>query len=256
MKLRLLLFLIALILFILISCQPKSTTKIIQQAPVDSALYYQQADIADPFLDTIFQTPDQPITIAKTIYPPAQPAELRPEFKEVEGFRVQVFAGIDSISAQAIRAEVKTVTVDSVHYLVDKGLYKIQVGDYLYRYLADNVKTRMRTNGYPGAWVLQRKIIVPIDTTFQDTLIISEKIPETAVKDTGAYKIQLVATASLEKAEEIVRNIQTQTEFKVFYEESGNLYKVYVGLFKSEQRARDELTKLRDLGYPDAWLVY
>ena len=255
MKIKYYYFFLPLVIGILTSCQPRSIVKSDQTALPDSVLYYQQADIADPFLDTIFQEPDQAISLNQKIYPPHIP-EIIPKFKEVEGFRVQVFAGADSLSVRSIRAEIAAQTDDSVHYLIEKGLHKIQVGDYLYRYLADNMKTSMRQSGYPGAWVVQRTIIVPIDTTTADSITIQETGTDNPAEVSGKYKIQLVATGTKERAEEIILQVQGKTTYRVFYEQSGNLYKVFVGLFESEPQAREELTKLRDLGYPDAWLVY
>ena len=255
MKIKYHFLLLPLVIGILTSCQPRSIVKSEQKALPDSVLYYQQADIADPFLDTIFQEPDQAIVLNQKIYPPHILVTI-PKFKEVEGFRVQVFAGTDSLSARSVRSEITEQTDDSVHYLIEKGLHKIQVGDYLYRYLADNMKTNMRQTGYPGAWVVQRTIIVPVDTTTADSIATRETGTDKPGEVSGKYKIQLVATGSQERAEEIVRQVQANTTYRVFYEQSGNLYKVFVGLFESEPRAREELTKLRDLGYPDAWLVY
>jgi hypothetical protein len=240
---------------IMVACQPGKLVKKEPTALADSALYYQQADISDPFLDTIFQEPDQAITLNQKIYPPYIP-EPTQKFKEGEGFRVQVFAGSDSSKVQSIRQEITTLTDDSVHYFGEKGLYKIQVGDYLYRYLADNMKTKMRQNGYPGAWVVQRTILVPIDSITTDSLSIEDSTTVNSGPETGKYKIQLVVTGSLEKAEEIINSLKSKTESRVFYEQSGNLYKVFVGLFEQETQAREELEKLRQLGYPDAWLVY
>jgi hypothetical protein len=255
MNTKMLYFYSLLVIGILLSCQPQAVIKKQPAALPDSALYYQQADIADPFLDTIFQEPDQTVTVYQKIYPPEIPEPLQ-KFTDAEGFRVQVFAGSDSLKVKSIRQEIIQITHDSVHYFNEKGLYKIQVGDYLYRYLADNMKTKMRQNGYPGAWVVQRTIIVPVDTSKIDSLISPDSTKASPAVKTGKYKIQLVATAAQEKAEEIVRNLQSQTTSRVFYEESGNLYKVYVGFFEEENQAREELEKLRQLGYPDAWLVY
>ncbi len=255
MKIKYYCFLLPFVIGILTSCQPSSIVKSEQKALPDSALYYQQADIADPFLDTIFQEPDQAIALNQKIYPPHIP-ETIPKFKEVEGFRVQIFAGTDSLSARSVHDKLAEQTDDSVHYLIEKGLHKIQVGDYLYRYLADNMKTSMRQTGYPGAWVVQRTIIVPIDTTTTDSITIRATGTDKHDEASGKYKIQLVATGSQERAGEIVLQVQANTTYRVFYEQSGNLFKVFVGLFESEPRAREELTKLRDLGYPDAWLVY
>ena len=240
---------------IMMACQPGKVVKKEKTALPDSALYYQQADIADPFLDTIFQEPDQAITINQKIYPPYIPDPIQ-KFKEAEGFRVQVFAGSDSSKVKSVRQEIATLTDDSVHYFDEKGLYKIQVGDYLYRYLADNMKTKMRLNGYPGAWVVQRKILVPIDSMTTNSSTVEDSTEVNPASETGRYRIQLVVTGSLEKAEETITSLQTKTGYRVFYEQNGNLYKVFVGLFQEESQAREELEKMRQLGYPDAWLVY
>ncbi len=202
-----------------------------------------------------FRSPIKSIALNQTIYPAVVP-EIKPKFREVEGFRVQVFAGSDSIQAFSIRDLVSLQTEDSVHYIFEKGLCKIQIGDYLYRYQADNMKTTMRQNGYPGAWVVQRNIIVPIDSSMADSVAIDQPNQQDSAIVAGKYKIQLVATGSLEKAEEIVNNVRTLTNHHVYHEQSGNLFKVLVGSFEEESQARSELEKLRNLGYPDAWLVY
>jgi hypothetical protein len=240
---------------LMIACQPGKVAKKETTVLPDSTLYYQQADISDPFLDTIFQEPDQTIALNKTIYP-LYKADVPQKFKEAEGFRVQVFAGSDSVKVNSVRQEIAIITDDSVHYFNEKGLYKIQVGDYLYRYLADNMKTKMRQNGYPGAWVVQRTILVPVDSLATASSTAPDSSGVLPAMQTGKYKIQLVVTGSFEKAQEIVNNLQNKTEYRVFYEESRNLYKVFVGLFEEEKQARAELEKMRQLGYPDAWLVY
>jgi len=66
----LIIFLMSFTLF-LASCQPKTAYKNNDAATVDSAFYYVQKDINDPFLDTVFQTPDQTINLKMDIYPPS-----------------------------------------------------------------------------------------------------------------------------------------------------------------------------------------
>ncbi len=242
-------------LVMMIACQPGRVVKTEVKAPPDSAMYYQQSDISDPFLDTIFQEPDQTIALNQIIYPVTE-AEVTSRFKEAEGFRVQVFAGADSVRALSIRKSISDQSVDSVHLFLEKGLYKIQVGDYLYRYLADNVKTKMRQDGYPGAWVVQRTILVPADTTARDSITVNKSPDSSAAQINGTYKIQLVATGDQERAREIVQDVSMLTTRRVYFEASGNLFKVFVGSFEEESQARSELEKLRRSGYPDAWLVY
>ena len=249
--------LLSITLLFLAACQPK-TVKTDETTMVDSSFYYIQEDINDPFLDTVFQAPDKPIDLKKEIYPlPPQ----KPRFKEIEGFRVQIFAGIDSLNAISSRAQAVEITTDSIYLFSEKGLLKIQVGDYPYRYQADSQKEKFRRNGFPGAWVILRPILIPIDSASVDsisqTLVNPSPIVGSAESATsGKYKIQIIATSSEERASEIVANIQQTLNFNAFFEKGGNLFKVFVGYFNEEDVARKALVKVRENGFPDAWLVY
>ncbi len=252
------LLLSTILLFIYASCQPAKTVKTDETTMVDSSFYYVQEDISDPFLDTVFQAPDKPIDLKKEIYPPPP---QKPRFKEIEGFRVQIFAGIDSINAISTRAQTVEMTTDSVYLFSEKGLLKIQVGDYPYRYQADTVKEKFRRNGFPGAWVILRPIFIPIDSAAVDSLSSAQDVPATIVGSaesatSGKFKIQIIATGSEERAGEIVTNIKQTMNFTAFYKKEGNLYKVFVGYFNDENAARNALVKIRENGFPDAWLVY
>ena len=245
-------------LLILISCQPQTAVKTDEGAAVDTAFYYVQKDIDDPFLDTVFQVPDSSIGLKKILYPPP---EQKPKFKEIEGFRVQIFAGIDTINAVSTRSQASTIVPDSVYLLEDQGLLKVQVGDYPYRYQADKVRDQFRREGFPGAWVILRTILIPFEAdtaetagVVQDTLLVE---PTAKLADEqGKYKIQTIAVGSELKAAEIVNQLKQNMNLQAFYEKSGNLFKVFVGSFNEEKAAREALGKLRENGYPDAWLVY
>jgi hypothetical protein len=262
MNLRHILILFIVILVILAACQPQTAKKTEETAAVDSAFYYVQKDIDDPFLDTVFQTPDSSIALKKEVYPP--PAQ-KPKFKEIEGFRVQIFAGIDTLNAIATRSQAATIVPDSVYLLKDKGLLKVQVGDYPYRYQADKVRNQFRQDGFEGAWVILRTILIPFeaDTSEQSKALTDSNtvdlpiapVTESAIEQ-GKYKIQIIALASEEKATAIVEDLKQSMNYQAFYEKSGNLFKVFVGYFKEETTAREALGKLRENGYPDAWLVY
>jgi hypothetical protein len=258
MKLDIIRIFTILTLIILTACQPQAAKKTEDVATVDSAFYYVQKDIDDPFLDTVFQAPDPSIALKKEVYPPL---DQQPKFKEIEGFRVQIFAGIDTINALSIRSQATDIVPDSVYLLEDQGLLKIQVGDYPYRYQADKVRDQFRREGYPGAWVILRTILIPFmaDTTktiIQATDTTSAVQPVTPVVEQGAFKIQIIAVSSEEKAISIVDHLKQNLNYQGFYEKSGHLYKVFVGYFKEEDTARAALEKLRQSDYPDAWLVY
>ncbi len=258
MNLRFIFTLFFSILIILTACQPKTAVKNDETATVDSAFYYVQKDIDDPFLDTLSQAPDRSISLKKDVYPP--PVQ-KPKFKEIEGFRVQIFAGADTINALSTRSQAATMVTDSVYLLEDQGLLKVQVGDYPYRYQVDKIRDQFRKEGFPGAWVILRTILIPYEAastddtiTVVDTVMAAQPMEKSVVE--GKFKIQIIATGSEERAQEIVDNLKQTMNYQAFYEKSGNLYKVFVGYFKEENTARDALDKIRAGGFPDAWLVY
>jgi cell division septation protein DedD len=153
---------------------------------------------------------------------------------------------------------------DSVYAFKEQGLFKVQVGDYQFRYEADNMRDNFRKNGYDGAWVIQRMINIPIaaDTTARVNENVPVAVVETApqalkkTEESGQFKIQLMAIGSEDRARTKVEEIKGLTTYSAFYEKSGNLYKVFIGYFKEETVAREALRDIRDKGYPDAWLVY
>ena len=257
MKNPVLLLPLSLMLMIL-ACQPGKLLKKDNTAAADSVLYYEQKDLDDPFLDTVFQEQDQPVTISRTLYPPPVPPEPVQRLREIEGFRVQIFAGIDSLNAMPVLGEAEGLTGDSVYFFLDRGLFKIQIGDYQFRYKADSAKTYFRQNGFPGAWVVQRPVLIPIAA---DSLMAEEQPSDSDSSDLligeseGSYKIQVMAVNDEAKARLIAADLRSEENYNAFYEHSGNLYKIFVGYFKSETKAREVLRLVRDQGYPDAWLV-
>jgi len=149
------------------------------------------------------------------------------------------------------------LVTDSVYLLDEKGLLKVQVGDYPYRYQADKMRDQFRRDGFPGAWVILRTILIPFEadtTSVSDSTLVKQPV-QPAIEQ-GKFKIQIIAIGSEEKAQGIVDNLKQSMNFPAFYEKSGNLYKVFVGYFKEEATARDALLKVRTNGFPDAWLVY
>jgi len=224
----------------IVACQPRVMTRAAHKAPADSALYFEQRDISDLFFDTIEITGDNPVMLTVDRIPPTPPPPPLPDYNEVEGFRVQAFAGVDSLNSATTADLISKLVSDTVYVFADKGLFKIQVGDYLYRPEAEDVRSKLQQNGYSGAWIVRRLIRVPLQ---KDSL-------------SSGYKIQIAATESEENAQNIIEKASKITEFRAFYELSGNLFKVYIGFFSKEAQARNELGKIRLAGFPDAWLVY
>ena len=96
------LILIIFIFLLLITCQPRTVIKDDTFVKIDSTLYFEPVEINDPFIDTLVIHTSQHLTLKKKILPPPVSTPKSPKFKEVEGFRIQIFAGLDSINALSI----------------------------------------------------------------------------------------------------------------------------------------------------------
>jgi hypothetical protein len=234
-------FISCFLIVIIVSCQPKPMIRATHQAPVDSVLFFQTRTITDAFVAKTDGSVDEPITLKVDRYPPPRLEPPPPRFKEIEGFRVQAFAGLDSLGVSKTAESLQSIVLpDSIYFFREHGLFKIHVGDYLYRPQADAMRTKLQQNGYPGAWVVKGTILIPAE-------------PDSTA---GRYKIQIAATSTEANAQNVIEKARPLTEFDLFYEKSEDLFKVFIGFFKSESDARDVLAKIRQAGFPDAWLVY
>ncbi len=259
----------------LLYCNPKTLlTGVTHTSDVDSVLFYQQNPVADPFLDKIRSNPGNSARLITMVLPPPPPPQ--PNYKEIEGFRVQLFAGTDSINALSIQNRLDIDINDPVYLIHEGGLFKIQVGDYLYRMDADNMKLVLNNKGYDGAWVAKRMIHVPHDSIEIDSSnvlplpppptptrasqeeIITKQVSDSALTEANEikFKIQVMATYDKLKAQQMELELEDQFSEDAFYEKTGDIYKIFIGKFKSRADAEIFLNKIRENGYPDAWLVY
>ncbi len=247
-------FLVINLIFFAFSCNVESIRKARlqneaekqQSSQVDSFLYYQPVALNDPFLDSLKVQHDfEQALKVRVIPPPAAPA---PTTRQVDGYRVQTFAGIDSLNALVIVNNLKVVLNDSIYFFKEKELFKIQLGDYLYRNDADIKVLDLRKDGFAGAWVVQRLVNVPIEPDSKvDTLKSKKDYP---------FKIQILVTSDIEKAKSVVSQLQSQFNTESSYTQSENLYKIFLGKFTTREDAEKVLSNVRLNGYKDAWLVH
>jgi len=247
-----LLSLVLMLVLLITSCQQSLIKKEIKSAEVDSSLYFKQVEVSDPFLKKLSDNPNQSFSLSKTLIPPKPAESEKSKFKIIEGFRVQIFAGVDSLNALASKNLAKSTVTDTIYEFNDKGLMKLQVGDYPYYPQADSIKRQFRQTHFPGAWIVKTNIFIPIVESEVDSMV----KPNEENKLAGRFKIQVIATGDENKAEAILRELKAQFDGNAFYESSGNMFKVFVGYFIKEDEARVALKSVREGNYPDAWLVY
>jgi len=245
-----------LLVYLLVGCHPSALIKKEkpQAARPDSVLFYRQKDISDPFLDAVIGAGSDTLVLHTRLIPPPPPPK---KFRQIEGLRVQVFAGLDSLNAAGIRYQLANRQEDSVYFFKDKGLFKIQVGDYLYRTDADKKKQILRNNGFSGAWVVQTLINVPLDTVQVDSSItVGSKNIETKGENFGkVFRIQVMATGDKKRAETLAKELRQRFDFPAVARKINDLYKVYLGNFTAREEADKALKQVRAGGYPDAWIV-
>lgn len=238
--------LFVLLIFWGCSSQVAFTTK--KAANVDSVLFYQSQDLPDPFIDTILSQPGDSATLTATLFPP--PPTIQDSLRQVDGFRVQVFAGLDSMRAETMKSQVSELLPDTIYILKENGLYKIQVGDFLYRNVADSVQRQLTINSISGTWVVAKKIYPGGELSTTDIEVVKPIVED------YKFKIQIVVTSDEARAMALVQSIQQQFALPAFYIQSDNLYKVFLGKFRSREEANPVLQQVRQEAYPDAWLVY
>lgn len=263
--------LLGIIFLLLFYCNPKAIlTGVTHTSDVDSVLFYQQNPLPDPLLDGIKSNPGDSARITALILPPPPPPP--PDYREIQGFRIQLFAGTDSMGAATIKQKADSEVDDMVYLLNEGGLFKIQIGDYPYRMDADNMKIALDGKGFEGAWVVKRLIRVsqdsnianintapppvPPETQYEDTTATQSDDTVSASNNEALIKIQVIATSDEMKARQLEMELETQFSEEAFYIQSGDVYKVYIGKFQNRPDAEKLLKYIREKGYTDAWLVY
>jgi len=239
-----------LFLILFTACQPQNIRRMRntgQKAQPDSFLFYQPAPLTNTFLDSLNLGNDKEVLLSMRLVPP--PAPPATKTKQVDGFRVQLFAGLDSINAAIAAQNIQKVAIDSVYFFKEKGLFKVQLGDYLYRNPADMKVLDLRKDGFMDGWVVQRLINVPIDSSVESK---TEKISQ---PKESFYTIQVLVTSDKQKAERLTKELKERFNQESYFS-SGTAYKIFVGKFASREAAEAILQDVKNAGYKDAWLVY
>ena len=212
-------------------------------------LSYKQADVADPFIDSLLTQPLDSATIKTVLLPPPPPPP--PAFKQIEGHRVQVFASQDSISALTEKMKVKKVVSDSVYLVKENGFYKIQIGDYRFYPQADSVRRYLAKDYYPKAWIPKCMIYVP-NIIERDSSATANETSLTT--EPATHRIQVFVTTDEAKALQIVQELQKKFSYANYQRVDGR-FKIFVGRFSSRGEAQKILEQLKRSGYRDAFLA-
>jgi len=249
------LLLLLMLITIVAACNPKNILHKGETDNLKETLYYDAVKVADPFLDSLDNVKYQSAILQTKLLPP--PAPPPPRYRQVEGFRLQLFAGTDSLYALSEKFRAKEMVKDTLYLLPEGGLFKLQLGDYLYRPKADSARRVMKEKGYRGAWVVKRLINIPNSSVIRDTSAIASdddanKNDENIEK---SFKIQLMALSDETEAMARLDALRERFSENVFYKKNNGLYKVYLGPYANREQAEIKLENVRQNGFPDAWIV-
>ncbi len=243
---------------ILFSCQPKLLTRPTTGAAPDSVLFYQKQDLHDPFLDAVLAQPHETVVLKKTIKPLPPPAA---PFRFVPGFRVQVFASGDSQKAVQQRQSLRSLVKDTVLVVKEKGLFKVQLGNFTKRTAADSLKQWLKQNGFPGAWVVQTTVQLPSSAVLPPLPTASAAKRQTlgdsaSTLNQQMFRIQVFATGDEQKAIQLVDLLKSRFHRPCSYQKEGALFKIFINGFATRTQAEAVLRQVRNSGYKDAWIVH
>jgi hypothetical protein len=172
-------------------------------------------------------------------------------YQEKEGMRIQLFAGSDSINALKLAREITNLKLDSVYVLQEKGLYKVQLGNFTERIEAEKMLNRLYLVGITNAWITTGTIHLPKGEQDKFTAVSVSDSAETYLM---AYAIQVFVTRSYDKAQLLSHQLSQTLKENIRIIKQGEYWKILVGSYKSEEIARKKLNEIREAGFPDAWL--
>lgn len=113
----------------------------------------------------------------------------------------------------------------------------------------DIVETYLDTlNRGREASLIDDRITAPIERD-AETMVAETK------KSVNGFRIQLMASSSLEKLRMKKDVIESKLNMKVYIEHDEPYYKVYAGDFTERGKADKALVKVKESGYSDAWIV-
>jgi len=152
------------LIFLAISCIPKKIPKAQVEAPPETVSVITIEEtlgvapetifIAKPETikippETVFVRKTEPTSVSKPI------AERVTPPKQMANYRVQIVASMEKTNAEYLARKVKRQTGENAYVDYMPPYYKVRVGDCVSQQGAVSLRDRLRTLGYPDAWIVR-----------------------------------------------------------------------------------------------------
>jgi cell division septation protein DedD len=72
-------------------------------------------------------------------------------------YRIQIFAGTNKAGADDVAGKAKDLAGDEIYIVQEQGLWKVRVGDFETKELAEKALTNWKNQGYSSAWIVEMK---------------------------------------------------------------------------------------------------
>jgi hypothetical protein len=76
----------------------------------------------------------------------------------IEGFRVQVLATSSQKNADRLRYELAIEYGKDIYIVFDAPNYKVRIGNFIDRRLAEKLRLELINKGYPSSWIIRTRI--------------------------------------------------------------------------------------------------
>ncbi len=190
-----------------------------------------------------------------------------------KGYRCQAFAGSQRENAEKVAADLRALNLGQVYMMqTPEGLYKVQIGDFSSRVEAEYLMQKLRYANIPGVWIVESDIHEPkvgggVTGTGEPAPAINNTAnaiqqPEPEPVELRPrpeinihYSIQVFATRSHEKALELQKKFETETNQPTRIVKQESIWKVMVGQFKSREEAEEYINTLAKRKFQDAWIT-
>ena len=174
----------------------------------------------------------------------------RRSFIETNGYRIQTFAGSNKENAEKMATTLINLNLDSVYVIDERGLFKVQIGNFTERLEAEKMLDLLRFRDISNSWIVQTVIHVPKQPVTLPDTITSEK-----EFSPSNFAIQLFVTKNEQSAKEFSAKFTGELGDPSRLIQNGEFWKVLSGKYINEFKARERLEGIRNSGYPDAWIT-
>ncbi len=110
--------------------------------------------------DTVRSTsqPYDPVELGKDVFDEELSKDKASEPKRVLGYRVQLAAFADEVSARALQTEASGNFTDEVYLIYEAPFWCVRLGDFATMEEAESAKREVLAKGYKGVWIVEDKI--------------------------------------------------------------------------------------------------